>query len=963
MECKCMPHLAPDRNYTNFNKKSESPMHDRTMNNNNSLERNIFIILEGKMSTVAEHVPFLHLCKLCQKISDKKGKDKTKPLKEFIQYWRDFHSKLHSNNPNTTDSFFPAMRLLLPQCERQRAAYGIKEFTLAKLLIEIFCLDKKSTDALKLLNYRSPKSANAEAGDFASVAYFVLKNRSPENGSMTVYDVNHYLDNIAESHAGKNKDELKNGLLHLFRNTSALEQKWMIRMILKDMKLGICENSILNAFHIDARDLYNVTNSLEKICCSLKDPSVRMHEIEISLFSPFRPMLSEMALPNQVENLMNNRPFIIETKYDGERLQLHKDGSSYMYFSRGGFDCTNTYGSSPLQGNLTPLIHKAFKPGISKCILDGEIVIYSNKLNCIVAKGESADVQALQPDGDYAPCFCVFDVVMMNDRVLSNLPTTERTVLIRDVFTPIESKIRYTEQINATTNAQVTEELNKAIDLRLEGIIIKDPSSVYKPNLRKDSGWLKVKPEYIENLMDELDLLIIGGYYGEGRRSNVISHFLVGVASTEQIDGNPRCFFSFSKVGSGYTFKELYELSAKLTDHWKPFNPKKSPSYLIIGGGRKEQPDLWIEPSKSVIVQVKATEINLSKSFATNCTLRFPRVEKIRYDKPWHDCMNMTELEDLRNLAQGRLATKRTETVDQTEEPSPKKQRLRENIISVAPHFRPTDISDVQKVSELFKDKEICIIFSSLKKKQEIEKQIVKHGGKFVQNPGRNTYCVVCDTVTAKVKNVMRTDKYNIVKSDWIEKCVDSKKLLSWVPTDLLHTTEETREKLAENFDKFGDSYTEAVTEHSLRKIFNSICKEDWMAEEMNSVKISQIESSYFSEVSAFSLFRDCLFHFVNENGQSVFLNEMNDRSKLLYFQLKLYSANFCEEINETTTHILVLSSNFSSSQLSHLTRNGTIHLVSSSWALDCIKERKLIDERESIADQSESSEDSPALF
>ncbi|CAL1282897.1 unnamed protein product [Larinioides sclopetarius] len=810
------------------------------------------------MSTVAEHVPFLHLSKLCQKISERKGKDhKAKPLLEFIHYWQDFHRKLHASNPDTADSFFPAMRLLLPQCERQRAAYGIKEFTLAKLLIEIFCLDKNSVDAQKLLNYRSPKSANSEAGDFASVAYFALKNRSPEKGTLTVYDINYYLDSIAANHADKNKDELKHDLLHLFRNTTALEQKWLIRMILKDMKLGISENTVLNAFHTDARDLYNVTNSLEKVCCSLKDPSVRLHEIEISLFSPFRPMLAEMALPNQVEELMKGKPFIIETKYDGERLQLHKDGNSYMYFSRGGFDCTETYGSTPSQGNLTPFIHKSFKPGINKCILDGEIVIYSNKLNCIVSKGENADIQALDPDGDYEPCFCVFDILMLNDKVLSSLPLSERISYIRNTFAAIENKIRYTEQKTASTNDEVTEELNKAIDSRLEGIVVKNPDSIYKPNIRKRGGWLKVKPEYIENLMDELDLLIIGGYYGEGRRSTVISHFLLAVASPDQIDGVPNKFYSFSKVGSGYTFKELYELSGKLGDHWQPYNPKKCPSYLMIGGGRKEQPDVWIEPSKSVIVQVKASEINRSKSFATNCTLRFPRVEKIRYDKPWHDCMTTIELDDLRNLAQGRLATKRS--VASEEELSPKKQKVpKEKIATVAPHFRPTDTSSIQKVSELFKDKEICVIFASLERKQAVEKLIVQHGGKCVQNPGNNTFCVVCDKTTAKVKNIISTGLYDVVKCEWIDNCIQNKKLLSWVPNDLFYATEETHKNLGEFFDKYGDSFTEDVTEYSLKKVFNNIPNEEWMNVEMSSQQIAELEKSLFPEPSPCGLFREC---------------------------------------------------------------------------------------------------------
>nr|XP_042896531.1 DNA ligase 4 [Parasteatoda tepidariorum] len=881
------------------------------------------------MPTVAEEVPFLSLCKLCNKISEKKGKDKVQLLKDFIDYWRKFHNKLHQNNPNETDSFYPAMRLLLPQCERQRAAYGIKEFTFAKLLIEIFCLDKNSVDAQKLINYRSPKTAKAEAGDFASVAFFVLKNRSPEVGSLKVSDINQYLDNIASNNASKHKDELKNDLLYLLRNTSALEQKWLIRMILKEMKLGISENSILKAYHADAKDLFNVTNSLEKVCLSLKNPETHLHEIEVSLFAPFRPMLSEMALPNQVEQLMKNKPFIIETKYDGERLQLHKDGTSYMYFSRGGFDCTDTYGSSPLQGKFTPHIHNSFKTSTKSCILDGEIVIYSNKLNCIVSKGENADIQALEPDGDFAPCFCVFDILMLNDKVLTNYPVTERVSFIKDTFSQIENKIRYTDQIIATTNTEVNDELNKAIDGRLEGIVVKNPESVYKPNIRKGGGWLKVKPEYIENLMNELDLLIIGGYYGEGRRSNIISHFLLAVASNEQKDSEPKCYYSFAKVGSGYTFKELLELSAKIEQHWQKYDPKKPPKNLIIGGGRKEQPDLWIEPSKSLIVQVKASEINGSKSFATNCTLRFPRVEKIRYDKSWRDCMTMRELEDLRNLAQGRLATRRSTVTEAEEEPSPKKQKMqKERIVSIAPHFRPTDISNVQQVTDIFKNKEMCVIFSSLEKKQEVEKKIAQSGGKLVQNPGNGTFCIICDKITAKVKNLINKGIYDVVKEEWIENCYMEGLLLQWKPDDLYHAKQETCEKLGQFYDKYGDNFTEDVSENSLKRIFSSISEEEWLAQDMTNQKIVELEKNYFPDSLPCGLFRGCWI-FIKGKHNEAFRESIEVEMKLLSLKLKMFGANICSKVENRTTHIVL-------PRFTSMDNNPTqkrIHVVTDKWA------------------------------
>jgi len=167
------------------------------------------------------------------------------------------------------------------------------------------------------------------------VAFYVLKNRCPAVGTLTIENVNEDLDGIALSYAKKEKDEVSRHLLHLLRNTSATEQKWLIRIILKELKFGLSETSVLNAFHPDAKDLYDVTNSLTKVCTQLKDPNIRLHEIDISIFAPFRPMLADRAAPDKVVNLMHNRTFYIETKYDGERMQLHRKGDEFKYFSRG----------------------------------------------------------------------------------------------------------------------------------------------------------------------------------------------------------------------------------------------------------------------------------------------------------------------------------------------------------------------------------------------------------------------------------------------------------------------------------------------------------------------------------------------------------------------------------------------------------------------------------------------------
>lgn len=89
--------------------------------------------------------------------------------------------------------------------------------------------------------------------------------------------------------------------------------------------------------------------------------------------------------------------------------------------------------------------------------------------------------------------------------------------------------------------------LNDAIDSREEGIMVKDPESIYKPNVRK-GGWYKLKPDYIGGLMDELDVLVVGGYFGVGSRSHMMSHFLCAVAVPAADGEHPSIFHSFCRV-------------------------------------------------------------------------------------------------------------------------------------------------------------------------------------------------------------------------------------------------------------------------------------------------------------------------------------------------------------------------------------------------------------------------------
>ncbi|KAH7957147.1 hypothetical protein HPB52_015665 [Rhipicephalus sanguineus] len=632
-------------------------------------------------TTVAQKVPFGDLCKLCDKISGKQDRvEKRKLLEKFITYWREFHDKLHAANgvlAATDDSFFPAMRLLLPHLDRDRPAYGIKEATLAKLYIEVLALGKDSPDAQKLLRYRTPHVAKAEAGDFASVAYLVLRNRCPTKGSLTVAEVNELLDELSDAHAhggAEGSRRTREALCTLLRRTSAAEQKWLVRMVLKEMKMGMSEGSILSCYHPDAQDVFDNSSSLTKVCRELKDPKVRQHVVQVSLFHAVRPMLAERAEPRSVERLLNHEPFFAETKFDGERLQVHKDGSEF-----------------------------------------------------------------------------------------------------------------------------------------------------------RKAGWLKLKPEYVDNLVSDLDMLILGGYFGEGRRSGVVSHFLLGVTSGDQDDdGMPRTFWSVAKVGSGYSLQELDDLLAKLTSKWKVYNPKKPPEKLVLAPGHKEKPDLYLEPSDSVVLQIKASELVRSSQFRTGITLRFPRVVAIRHDKPWQDVLSYSELCELEKAAGGKLATA-TLGHDEDDGGSPaKKRRVGTSVkASLGTHFQPANLSGAVKKRNILRGKELCILTGCGDlTKQELEVKVAELGGSVVQNPSKETFCVVAEKLNFRARSYVKSRKWDVVKADKFLTLLESAELRPWEPADLWCASTETENRLKDLFDEYGDSYTVPVTASSLRKIFAAIPKE-----------------------------------------------------------------------------------------------------------------------------------------
>lgn len=890
--------------------------------------------------TVASQVPFAHLCSTVERIQRSKNRaDKVNIFKQFVDSWRKFHGALYKNHPKTTDSFYPAMRLILPQLERERMAYGIKETMLAKLYIKVLGLPKEGKDALKLLNYRTPTGSSSDAGDFAAIAYFVLKSRCRKDGNLTIQDVNDQLDAIASNNAARKKELIEKSLLHLIANTSALEQKWLIRMIIKDMKLGFSQQTVFSIFHRDAAELHNVTTDLEKVCIQLHDPNVCLSDVSISMFSAFKPMLAAIANIQQIEKQMNHQSFYIETKLDGERMQLHKDGDVYKYFSRNGFDYTQQFGASPLEGSLTPFIHNVFHIDVQNCILDGEMMAYNPNTQTFMQKGNKFDIKRMVDDSDLQTCYCVFDILMFNNQKLAHETLRKRYDILHEIFTPITGRLHVIHKADATTKKEVVDALNEAIDNREEGIMVKDPMSIYKPDKRGE-GWLKIKPEYVNGLMDELDLLIVGGYWGKGQRGGMMSHFLCAVAETPEPGEKPSVFHSVCRIGSGYTMKELYDLGLKLAPHWKVYRKRDPPSSILCG---TEKPEVYIQPCNSVIIQVKAAEIVPSDMYKTNCTLRFPRIEKIREDKEWYECLTVDDLEQFREKASGKLASKHLNVNDEPHEKKRKTAPKMRKVIGVASHLKAPDLTNITKQSNIFEEVEFCVMSGTEEhSKADLESMIAACGGIVVQNPGQDTYCVIVGATNVRVKNIISSNKHDVVRAAWFLECFESKTFVPWQPRHMIHMCPSTKEHFASEYDCYGDSYVTDTNESELKELFSRMPDNK---EKIPLDMIADLEQRYSWEDTFHSIFRQCvvyvdMFATVNDPDTKLPTCSLN----ITALQLRFHGAKVVSHLEEGVSHVIVGDdkSRLTEMKAQRRTFQKKFKIVQVSWILDSLKIGKL---------------------
>ncbi|KAK4252146.1 ATP dependent DNA ligase domain-containing protein [Corynascus novoguineensis] len=920
-------------------------------------------------------------------------------IERFMSRWR----------ADVGPDFYPAMRLILPDKDRDRGVYGLKENAIGKLLVKVMKIDRNSEDGYALMHWKLPGGGGqygggggsggggggrvATAGDFAGRCYEIVRKRQmrSEPGEFTIGDVNVMLDRLA---GASGEAEQLPIFEEFYQGMNAEELMWLVRIVLKEMKVGATERTFLGLWHPDAEALFSVSSSLRRVCWELYDPEFRLEQQEtgVTLMSCFQPQLAQFQMTTTFAKLVANlgvteedREFWIEEKLDGERMQMHMQeddsvpgGYKFAFWSRKAKDYTYLYGSGLEDTNsaLTQHLKGAFDSGVRNLILDGEMITWDPEVDKIVPFGTLKTAALDQQKNPFhngpRPLYRVFDILLLNDRPLTEYTLADRHRALERAVKGEPRRLEIHPYVSATSAEEIEPLLRVVVAEASEGLVLKNPRSRYQLNSR-NNDWIKVKPEYMSEFGESLDLVVVGGYWGSGRRGGTLSSFLCGLRVSENFvrsgaaASREKCL-SFCKVGGGFKAEDYAEMRHHTEGKWKEWDPAAPPSdFVELGGGERlqfERPDVWIRPSESVVISVKAASFAPSDQFATGWTLRFPRFRKLRLDKAWDTGMDVDEFEALRTrVKQEEKERKAMEMENRKRKPA--KRQKRELVIAGAadPASATAEFLAVKKPrTALFQGLDFCVLSEAVKprkmSKPDLEKLIKENGGKIHQTVDKGSGMIIlADRNVVRAASLKKAGDADIVRPKWVFDCLEQSGgegyLLPFEESHLFLATDEMKRVAKESTDQYGDTYARDVSVDELRKILDQMEMPEKSGEFKVDSFLDQLEEhgNGLDGLKAF-MFRRCWVHFALGEGvpETRVLKLMN--------YVRFGNGEVVDDVEDKRiTHVVVVGGKKDTSASERVvaadmryklsSRRAVPRIVSAKWVEDCWKEDTLVDEEE----------------
>ncbi len=476
---------------------------------------------------------------------------------------------------------------------------------------------------------------NRQLGDLGVTAQSLAT--ADTGGSPSVIDVHGRLREIAAAGGLGSQQKKLDVFTGLLRDIDAVSAKHLVRITLGKMRLGIGDPTVLDALSLAKKGdrslrkpleaAYNRTSDLGLIARTLWDAGEgALDDLKVRPGQPLRPQLAE-RLPNPEAVIKRLGTVGVQPKYDGLRVQIHKNGGEIKLFSRNLESWTDAF---------PELVSAAAALNVDTVILDGEAIAYNPESEEYVPFQETAARRRKEGIEDFAArapmrAF-IFDIMFRDGSDLTPLPYEQRFEIVKEVITRSETLAIAT--LTQTDSADVlTRELLDNISRGLEGVVAKRLDSPYQAGAR-NFNWVKLKRNTSGQLTDTVDVVLLGYYGGKGKRAE----FGAGALLAGVYDSDADEFVTITKLGTGLSDEGWRDIHKRLSSLEVPEKPRRARSTLV--------PDAWLEPA--VVVEVLADEITPSPRHTAEFALRFPRIVSLRTgDKKPEDATTVREIREM----------------------------------------------------------------------------------------------------------------------------------------------------------------------------------------------------------------------------------------------------------------------------------------------------------------------------
>ncbi|CCK70949.1 DNA ligase (ATP) DNL4 KNAG_0F02870 [Huiozyma naganishii CBS 8797] len=772
-------------------------------------------------------------------------------VSNFVQLWR----KTVGNN------FYPVLILALPY--RDRRTYNIKDVTLIKAICLYLDLPKRSSTEKKLLNWKQRASRNERLSSFC-VAEIRKRKSGPDPSkrqAITLDKLNSILDDLAngKSSRGQGSRTLADSSHFKFclENMSFIELKYFFDILLKVRIIGGHEHKLLNAWHPDAVDYFSVVSDLSSVTKKLYEPSVRLRneDLTLKIGSAFAPHLAK-RLNISYEKILKKlgSDFSIEEKMDGERIQIHymDYGNEIKFLSRRGTDYTYLYGGDTSTGTIA--CYLKLNENVKECILDGEMVTYDQEKQMILPFGlvKSSAKNFLSKEsisnGSYHPLFMAFDLVYLNGTSLVDLPLYQRKDYLSKILTKCNGFVDIVSFARCNNLESITKSLAAAISVGSEGIILKKLNSRYMVASRNDS-WIKIKPQYLKQFGENMDLIIIGrdpgkkdafmcalGVTIDDPQPRVLQQEENVNLDLDTEDSEPETpkasrivkFVSFCTIANGISNAEFKEIDQKTRGLWRRFDQVKPPSEYLQFGTKK--PVEWIDPKESLVLEVKSrsldnTESNVKK-YRAGVTLFGGYCRAVRYDKDWTTCYTVSEFERDRQYKLPKVNAGESIT---TSNKGRKKRNTTSILGVISPRKKRTPEGEH---SDIFQNLHFCVLSDYLDPytgnridRNTLTQLIIDYGGKVIYNVlakegEEGMLRIICDGFNMECNALIKRG-YDILSPSWVLDCIESARLLKLERNHCFNVSKELMELSSTRVDEYDDSFENEISTTRLDRLID----------------------------------------------------------------------------------------------------------------------------------------------